>query len=156
MCSKVYKTIPSYIVDGEAHIGQDNGLTGFINKGLIFRLPPLHTLLKLRRPLLRLRFPEHVQVLMPYQVKIIFLPEPLLSGAFHLPQHLDYILPENETRLKEAHQNPWSYGNEMLVATRITHEDSAVFSRPEDTPNRRGRGSSRWFRGGKWRGRNAL
>ena len=95
-------------------------------------LPPLHALLKLRHPLLRLRLPEHVQMLMPYQVKIILLPEPFLPGAFHLPLHLNDILPENEPGLKEAHQHPWSYGNEMLVAPRITHEDGAMLSWPEE------------------------
>ena len=96
------------------------------------RLPPLHALLKLRRPLPLIRFPEHIQMLMPYQVKIILLPEPFLPGAFHLPLHLDDILPENETRIKEAHQHPRRDWNEMLVAPRITHEDGAMLSRPED------------------------
>ncbi len=56
------------------------------------RLPPLHALLKSRHPLPRLRLPEHIEMLMPNQVKIILLPEPFLPGALHLPLQLDDIL----------------------------------------------------------------
>jgi len=78
------------------------------------------------------KVPEHVQMLMPYQVKVILFPEPFLPCAFHLPLHLNDILPGNEPCLKEAHQNPRRDRNEMLVAPRIAHEDGAVLSRPED------------------------
>ena len=92
----------------------------------MFNLPPLHAFLKFRRPLSRLRFPENIQMLMTNQEKIIFLPEPLLPCAFHLPLQLDNVLAQNETRLKETHQHPRRYGNEMLVPARIVHEDGAV------------------------------
>lgn len=101
----------------------------FEDSGLF--LPPLHALLKFRRPLPRIRFPEHIQMLMPDQVKIILFPEPLLPGAFHLPLHLDDILPEDKSRLKEAHENPQGNRNKVLVAPRITHQDGAVLSRFE-------------------------
>ncbi len=37
-----------------------------------FWLLSLHALFKLRRPLTRIRLPEHIQMLMPYQEKIEF------------------------------------------------------------------------------------
>ena len=106
---------------------------------LLSKMPHLSVILAYHHFMLSLnfvtpliRFPEHIQMLMPYEEKIILLPEPLLPCAFHLPLHLDYILPENEPGLKEAHQNPRSNRNKVLVAPRITHEDGAVFSRSED------------------------
>ena len=60
------------------------------------RIPPLHALPEPRHPLLSLRLPGHVQMLMPYQVKIILLTEPLLPRALHLPLKLDNILAQDE------------------------------------------------------------
>ena len=71
-------------------------------------------------------------MLMPYQVKIIFLPEPLLPCALHLPLELDDILAQYEPRFKEAHQDPRRNRNEMLVPPGIAHENSAVLTRLED------------------------
>ena len=70
-------------------------------------------------------------MLMPYQVKIILLPEPLLPCAFHLPLELDDILAQNEPGLKKAHEHPRRDGHEMLVPPRIAHQHGAVLSRLE-------------------------
>ncbi len=96
-------------------------------------LPPLHALPELRHLLTRIRFPENIQVLMPYQVKIILLPEPLLPRALHLPLELYDILAQDEPCLKEAHQHPRRDGHEMLVPARIAHQHGAVLSELEDT-----------------------
>lgn len=69
---------------------------------------------------------------MSYQVKIIFLPEPPLPCALHLPLELDDILAQDEPSLKEAHENPRRDGHEVLAAPGIAHENSAVFSGLED------------------------
>ncbi len=94
-------------------------------------LPPLHALPEPRHLFPRLRLPEHVQMLMPYQIKIILLPEPPLPCAFHLPLELDDILTQYEPRLKEAHEHPRRYGHEMLVPPRVPNQDGAVLPRPE-------------------------
>jgi hypothetical protein len=97
------------------------------------RLPPLHALLKSRHPLPRLRLPEHIEMLMPYEVKIIFLPEPFLPGALHLPLQFDDILAQDEPCLKKAHENPRRDGHEMLAAPGIAYEHGAVLSGLEDS-----------------------
>ncbi len=94
-------------------------------------LPPLHALPEPRRPLILISLPEHIEMLMPYEIEIILLPEPLLSRALHLPLELDDILPQNELCLKEAHEHPRCYRYEMLVAPRIPNEHSAVLPRLE-------------------------
>ncbi len=96
-------------------------------------LPPLHALPEPRCPLPSIRLPEHVQMLMPYQVKIILLAEPLLPRAFHLPLQLDNILAQYEPGFKKAHEHPRRDGHEMLVPPCITYQDGAVLIRLEDT-----------------------
>ncbi len=66
---------------------------------------------------------------MPYEIKIIFLPEPLLPGALHLPLQLDDILAQDEPGFKEAHQHPGCYRHEVLVPPGIAHEHCAVLTR---------------------------
>ncbi len=61
----------------------------------------------------------------------MLLPEPLLPCALHLPLQLDDILSQYEPSLKKAHEHPRRDRNEMLVAPRIAHENSAVFPRLE-------------------------
>lgn len=68
---------------------------------------------------------------MPYQVKIILLPEPFLPRAFHLPLELDDILAQDEPCLKEVHHDLRRDRNEMLVPPGITHENGAVLPRLE-------------------------
>src|SRR3990170_4515458 len=60
-------------------------------------------------------------MLMPYQAKIILLPEPFLPCALHLPLQLDDVLAQNETNIEEAHQYPRSDGHEMLVPPCIAY-----------------------------------
>lgn len=95
-------------------------------------LPPLHALPELRRPLPHIRLPENIQMLMPDEVKIILLPEPLFPRAFHLPLELDDILAQDEPGFKKAHQHPRRDWHEMLAAPRITHEDGAVLPGRKD------------------------
>ncbi len=66
-------------------------------------------------------------MLMPYHVKIILLPEPLLPRAFHLPLKLDDILAQNEPGFEETHEHSRRDWHEMLAAPRISHKDGAVF-----------------------------
>jgi hypothetical protein len=71
-------------------------------------------------------------MLIPYQVEIILLPEPLLPCALHLPLQLDDILAQDKSHLKEAHQHPRRDGHKMLAAPRIAHQHGAVLSGFED------------------------
>ncbi len=68
---------------------------------------------------------------MPYQVKIVLLPEPFLPCALHLPLEFDDILAQDEPSLKEAHEHPRRYWHEVLAAPDIAHENGAVLSRLE-------------------------
>ncbi len=71
-------------------------------------------------------------MLMPYQVKVILLPEPLLPGALHLPLELDDILAQDEPSFKEAHEHPRRYGHEMLVPSGVAHQHGTVLPRLKD------------------------
>ncbi len=68
-------------------------------------------------------------MLMPHQVKVVLLPEPLLPGAFQLPLELDDILRQNEPNLKEAHHHPRHDGHEVLALPGIAHQHGAVLSK---------------------------
>ncbi len=69
---------------------------------------------------------------MPYQVKIVLLPEPLLPCALHLPLELNDILAQYEPGFKEAHEHSRRDGHEMLVPPGIAHEHGTVLPRLED------------------------